>query len=312
MKARPKPKKDKRTLLARLKALPERDFEHLVYDLLIISGLQNAVWRTPGADGGRDIEGDYPAVDLSEDIRLQRWYVECKRYAQSVDWPTVYEKIAYAANHDVDFLLLVTTGTLSPNCRTQLSLREQRRDRPAVRAWDGAALENIVAREPLLNLKYGFADERVHAGPSFQRLVTIASKAMQAAYGRGTVSGADFEFAVAVMELVSARCREAPHVKKRFVVARDAYSWSRIPSTLNMSSFDSYGMRAILSAVRFYGGLNVVDLGAGAEAGTCQIPLSPPIGATLTAAVRAIALWSNVEVVFAQSGLKMSLRASHG
>jgi hypothetical protein len=48
------------TLLKSLHDLSPRQFENVVYDLVSAAGLRNAVWRTPGADGGRDIEGDFP------------------------------------------------------------------------------------------------------------------------------------------------------------------------------------------------------------------------------------------------------------
>jgi hypothetical protein len=35
--------------------LTPTEFENLVFDLLISRGMVNVAWRTPGADGGRDI-----------------------------------------------------------------------------------------------------------------------------------------------------------------------------------------------------------------------------------------------------------------
>ena len=84
------------TLVDKLKALTPGQFENLVYDLVTSAGLRNAVWRTPGSDGGRDIEGEMATTDFSGFHTITKWYVECKRYAASVDWPTVWEKIAYA------------------------------------------------------------------------------------------------------------------------------------------------------------------------------------------------------------------------
>jgi hypothetical protein len=89
-------------------------FENLTYDLLQAAGLKRLVWRTPGSDGGRDIEGLYTAIDFSSYHYTQKWYIECKRYSSSIDWPTVWNKIAYADARKVDFLLLVTNSNPSP------------------------------------------------------------------------------------------------------------------------------------------------------------------------------------------------------
>lgn len=71
-------------LLDKLRCLPHRNFENLVYDLLVRRGLGNVKWRTPGADGGRDIESEYMVYDFSGSARVERWYVECKRQRQAV------------------------------------------------------------------------------------------------------------------------------------------------------------------------------------------------------------------------------------
>src|SRR5688500_18811623 len=123
-------------LLDDLKALDPTIFEHLVYDLLVLSGLRNATWRTPGADGGRDIEGTAIHADLSASVTHQKWYVECKRYEASVDWPTIYGEIAYADNHGADFLLICTTSSLSPRCKEEIQRRDALRQRLQVRYWD--------------------------------------------------------------------------------------------------------------------------------------------------------------------------------
>jgi hypothetical protein len=52
------------TLVTRLKKLAPEEFENLAYDLLFLSGVQNLQWRTPSADGGRDLEGQVPVMDF--------------------------------------------------------------------------------------------------------------------------------------------------------------------------------------------------------------------------------------------------------
>src|SRR5258706_16433701 len=93
-----------------LTELTPLEFENLIFDLMTSRGMSNVVWRTPGADGGRDIEGQTTELDLSGTAVSRKWYVECKRYATSVDWPTIYPKLSYADSHHADFLLLCTTS----------------------------------------------------------------------------------------------------------------------------------------------------------------------------------------------------------
>jgi Restriction endonuclease len=88
--------------------LSPHQFENLTVDLLQVAGLKRLVWRTLGPDGGRDIEGFYTSIDFSNYYYTKRWYIECKRYSSSIDWPTVWNKIAYADARKANFLLFVT------------------------------------------------------------------------------------------------------------------------------------------------------------------------------------------------------------
>lgn len=127
-------------LIERIAALDPREFEHLTFDLLAIEGVRNLIWLAPGADGGRDIQGDVLRLDLSGAATLERWYIECKRYSSSVDWPTLYMKLAYAVNHNADYLLLCTTAFLSPRCKDEVQSYNLARRRPLIRYWDRPTL----------------------------------------------------------------------------------------------------------------------------------------------------------------------------
>ena len=63
------------TLIDKLKALTPAQFENVVYDLTTSAGLRNAIWRTPGPDGGRDIEGEMATTDFSGFHVITKWYV---------------------------------------------------------------------------------------------------------------------------------------------------------------------------------------------------------------------------------------------
>ena len=96
---------------------------------LFLSGIRNLKWRTPGSDGGRDLEGEFTSPDFSGDYVPQKWYIECKRYAKSLDWPTVHQKLSVAINHKADFLLFVTTANFSTQCRDEVDRHNERNPR---------------------------------------------------------------------------------------------------------------------------------------------------------------------------------------
>jgi hypothetical protein len=70
-------------LVARLKQMQPQEFENLAYGLVFLCGAQNLRWRTPGADGGRDLECEFRVADFSGEHATEKWYVECKRYGKS-------------------------------------------------------------------------------------------------------------------------------------------------------------------------------------------------------------------------------------
>ena len=43
--------------------LSPTELENLCFDLLLKLGLKNLVWRTPGRDGGRDVQGEHFVED---------------------------------------------------------------------------------------------------------------------------------------------------------------------------------------------------------------------------------------------------------
>jgi len=45
--------------------LAPSEFENFSFDILNAAGVRNLTWRTPGADGGRDIEGSIFVTDFS-------------------------------------------------------------------------------------------------------------------------------------------------------------------------------------------------------------------------------------------------------
>jgi hypothetical protein len=244
-------------LLNKIHQLSPTLFEQLTYDLVVLSGLTNVTWRTPGSDGGRDIEGEYQATDFSGVLRLERWYVECKRYKAAIDWPTVHNKIAHASAFGADYLLICTSSALSPSCKDALSAYAKQHEKPRVRAWEGPELELRVHREPALLLKYGFSADRRYVDSALAPLNSIVAKLISATHGEQSAGGAasfSVEAASALAELVGRLAKVDPSTYPRQNARQlredDIYQWvdqDGVPGKL----IDTYLFRAIVAGLRF-------------------------------------------------------------
>lgn len=160
------------------------DFENLTFDLMIERGFSNVTWRTPGADGGRDIEARSYQRDMSGAHNEEKWYIECKRYNSTVDWPTIYPKLAYADNARADYLLLCTNAKISPNATTEVDKWNQTHRAPKIRLWPGHEIENQLKQHPDLCLKYGLRPARNLPGRSIVALSLALSKAINSHYAK--------------------------------------------------------------------------------------------------------------------------------
>jgi hypothetical protein len=244
------------TLVGELKRLQPQEFENLAYDLLFVSGLQNLRWRTPSADGGRDLEGELPTVDFAGEHAVQRWYVECKRYAKSINWPTVYEKVAVAANHDADFLLFVTTANFSAPCRDEVQKHNSKPHNVQIRLWPFYRLENLLAVHGQIAIKYGLVQKPEALHFDFEKVVLELTKLAQSTYAAAAFGSAvqdRLEILAAFTELLSTRIDDVKRfgrfVTRPFKPSRDSYDWCT-PYPLEASNFDQTSLRALLACIR--------------------------------------------------------------
>jgi hypothetical protein len=219
--------------------------------------MQNLQWRTPGSDGGRDLEGQFWTRDFAGVARAEHWYIECKRYKGAVDWPTLREKLAYAENHLADFLLLVTTSSLSPQCIDEVNRRNLLNRRPAKRSWSGHDIVMKLTLEPKIAVKYSLiSDPRAIPG-SFLALSLQLAKMTQAAYAAhqfDSQSHRPLEAAAAISELMTWRMNDLEafgrFVPQDFQVAQDKYQWLVIEDTSPSYPIDRSGLRAIIAVWR--------------------------------------------------------------
>jgi hypothetical protein len=292
------------TNVDRLRALSPTQFENMVYDLVTSAGLRNAVWRTPGSDGGRDIEAEMTITDFSGFTVNAKWYVECKRYQGTVDWPTVWEKIAYADSHSADYLLVVTTASLSPQCKTEISGWNASRRRPTVRFWEGFNLERMLMHYPGILVKYGLTPDTKLVPASFMKLSQAASKVVQAAYGASEMMDWEnpaLEAASAMAELLTVRIKDAETsggvVKSPFVVETDGFPWLTFKGDLTvLGEFDRHGLRATLALLRHVTGLKAAVAALVKDAVRVTLPGACIPNAAATNVLTEVSFWGDLEV----------------
>jgi hypothetical protein len=307
-----------RTMLKKLSKLSAVVFENLVYDTVTALGLENAVWRTPGRDGGRDIEGVFFVTDLSGFRHPQRWYVECKKYASSVDWPTIHEKLSYAVAQRADFLLLVTTASVSPQGTDEINRWNSHHDKPQVRAWNGYQLVHILEQISDIQLKYGLAaNVPAKAAASLFPLANLTLKFAEAAYGEtvfNKTTTPSIEAAAAVADLSTRRFAQVendetwgPEPLQKF----DYYDWLKVPNQMLLEPFDRYFLRALVSVYRSMVKAQTVTA---TSSSTGEVCLTSNGHRALSRGqqldLQTIARWGNCEISFDQNKLCIRERRS--
>ncbi len=239
-----------------IKDISPTEFENLVFDMIRSSGMRNLVWRTPGSDGGRDIEGQHLNYDFSGSSVLDTWYIEAKHYQSAVDWPTVWEKIAYAQNARAQYLLLVTTSSFSPKCLDEISKWNSHHSDPKIRCWAKSELEHRLRLQPAIVVKYGLAEHAERLIPALSPLSNHLAKATMAA--RETLDCGQsplhyLECAAALSELLLVRSKDLSTqgriVSKSPIRGETWYPWLERPNPFNPRLFDGAALRALASAI---------------------------------------------------------------
>lgn len=237
-----------------LLSLSPTKFENLTFDVVTALGLRNTVWRTPGSDLGRDIEGDYFISDLSGEYQRQKWYIECKRYTSSVDWPTIWNKISYAEAHAADILLFVTSSSLSPQAIDQVRLWNEANKKPIIRFWGAVNLCAKLNLHPQIAKKYGLKPDKdanvEFFFPAIDLLLRITNSLSPEI---GEVSQARLWLLHSFSELISQRMLDA-NTGYGFCfkehTAIDYFEWIDV-AKVNLMPFDKYSTRVLLAYLFF-------------------------------------------------------------
>lgn len=289
-------------MLGKLKALSPTEFENLTYDLLVSSGLQSVVWRTPGADGGRDLEGTFSTPDFSGFFRQEKWYIECKRYAGTIDWPTVYVKIAYAESNQADYLLLVTTANPTPNCESEIQKWNTLGKRVKVRVWRGYEIPSYLTAHPAIAAKYGLTVDTSRAEASLHPLMFEIMKLAQTSYVMSEL-GQDVkaisETNASLSELASSKFEQLKKYGRLNIFSKltsiPDYPWLLWDGPF--AQWDEIGLRAFLCFLRHLTGAASLEFNsAGAKASLKLIDGARQLSNTSEQILAMIATLSNFEI----------------
>ncbi len=244
-------------LVRDLSSLTPTEFESLTLDLVVRLGLKNAVWRTPGRDGGRDIQGDSFIDDFSGYVSRSSWYVECKRYTDTVSWPNVWEKISYADSNSADVLLVVTTSTLSPQAIDEVNRWNKSHKKPSVRFWNRQDVEARLGLHADIRIKYGLSQAPIQdAALSMMELSKVLlkySNSISACLEFGAALERRLEVVQTLSELIGARLTEVEQFGRTALIPfrpdYDTADWLRLSDSFNGRFFDRYALRSIAALI---------------------------------------------------------------
>jgi hypothetical protein len=193
-------------------------------------------------------------------LNNQKWYIECKRHAKSLGWPTVWEKIAFSDAAVADFLLIFTNSNPSPQCETEIQRWNTSKRYPKIRIWRGYDLRRILQQYPAVATKYRLFVHPEEEPAGFLPLVLACTKIIQAAYVAyefGTDGKPSLEAAAAVCELLASKMSDRA-VYGRLVhaptdkIGGSYYPWMTIPG--DIGKLNDTSLRAVATVLKYVTG----------------------------------------------------------
>ncbi|BAH40534.1 hypothetical protein GAU_3492 [Gemmatimonas aurantiaca T-27] len=135
--------------------LKGRDLEELLYWLFDSMGAKDLEWRIGGAgsgaaDAGRDLEMSFYVSSPDGDLVRQRWWVEAKGRAGTVEPADVKHAVVnVASRHDIDVLVVATNSLFSNPTRDWVREWQSNNPRPRVKLWERTELESHCSKNPI-------------------------------------------------------------------------------------------------------------------------------------------------------------------
>ncbi|MBY4727391.1 MULTISPECIES: restriction endonuclease [Burkholderia] len=298
-----------------LAEIGDTEFENLTFDLMVAHGMVNVTWRTPGADGGRDIEGNIIHNDFSLSQTTQKWYVECKRYTGSVDWPTIYKKLAFAESNSADVLLLCTTAKFTPTAITEVTKWNNLKKGVIIRLWPGHQIEILLSKYQDVAWKYGLENAPTPITGSTLDLTLALSKCVSSHHSELSVNDVEISPMLKAAQALSALLQmkmESIQGTGRFQIISyepSQYHYSGLALSDAIKSVDGPSMNAFLgylAALR----VDLKSVDASPQC-TCSIACGSEITqifARYRKTFDAIALWGDFEYAIEDKTIKITQR----
>lgn len=220
-------------LLKRISELSPNQFENFVFDIIRILGFENVVWRTPGADGGRDIEGYLSITDPTGFNHVQKWHIECKMYKTSIRWPLIWDKLAHADSLGADVLFLVTNSMPSPSSESHINEWNRNKKVPKIRVWRGYNFPSVLRSNLDIAVAHGIITKNDAVFGFGSSIAQELAKLIHSAHGAiafESKTNTGIESASALSELIQQRLQDLDNYGK-FVKG----------SILTCSSLKDYG-----------------------------------------------------------------------
>jgi hypothetical protein len=122
--------------------------------MLDAMGAKDLEWRTGGkgggaADGGRDLEANFYMPTADGELEAQKWWIECKGRAGTVDPDEIKSAVNNALAIDgLDYVVIATNTQFSNPTRDWVRDWQSKHPRPKVKLWDRSLLERYLSRHP--------------------------------------------------------------------------------------------------------------------------------------------------------------------
>ena len=299
----------------KLTQLTPTEFENLLYDICIVRGMVNVAWRTPGADGGRDIEALTVENDVTGFQFTHTWFIECKRYTGSVDWPTIYGKLAYADSLRADRLLICSSSQFTPAAITQVDNWNKSARKTQIRLWPSHEIESQLRRHPDLLLKYGLSTTPATPGKSIVSLALALSKTVSSSYSeiifRDEKASPMLQASQAIANLLLKRMEDlAQHGSIRKIFASTpSNSLDEVEFMGDFSKIDEVGIRALCAYLQALTKSTIQVNCSGNAICTVSSTISlVEIVNRYREALESIAIWSDTEYKFNGSAIEVRQR----
>jgi hypothetical protein len=144
-----------------LNDMSDNDFEELCYDLLKSIGFINLSWRkgtglsSSPSDQGRDIQAEYVVKDFNGNIRIEKYFIECKHHLKGVSPDKIMGALSWAAAERPDELIIFVSNWLSNPTKNYIE-DYKKNNNPffRIKVLENKDIENILINKIDLQNKY--------------------------------------------------------------------------------------------------------------------------------------------------------------